>query len=541
MTLASRKHDMTTLIRLALAALPMLHIGCSEISVADAAALIPVDVATSTVHAGTGETITTVDLTLNPANPDYDRCLALTATPVLVNGHVVFPVHYRRPTECDAGSYPGFRTSLLGYSLSDGRVWALSSSGGAAEATPLFDAATNRIYWPHGGGVPVTVLDGATFDTVGEVRADGPAAVDSSGTLTPSGYAFGTINVPQAPCNDATAGTEDYNCGAVFKADAASLDITHSLRYDSPLTDDPADGPSRFRNWIGGSVSSGGNQLYVGGTAQYGVLADGTVGPVTDEYRYGCSVILLDEQLRIQRSFDPGVPACNETKVLPGMATAAESAVAGEPVVVPDGVWVQYTVPNNPAPDPASNYAEVEVYRLSRDLDLQCTYAVPSTIARKLVSFYQAPTVDQLGRAYAVFTTPVDPDHEPGPSYGRLYRFDPPTAAGGCAMTELLSVPEQAQASPTLVDDRFALVAATGKLYVFDVQANAVHRVFDLAAPAGTPAAVYSAPVVIDGKIYVLAADGTLTIIEGTGMTGYGGALWPRFRRDNGGSGRADS
>lgn len=39
------------------------------------------------------------------------------------------------------------------------------------------------------------------------------------------------------------------------------------------------------------------------------------------------------------------------------------------------------------------------------------------------------------------------------------------------------------------------------------------------------------------GTIYVLQEDATLNVIEGTGVAGYGSALWPRYRRDNGGSG----
>jgi hypothetical protein len=55
----------------------------------------------------------------------------------------------------------------------------------------------------------------------------------------------------------------------------------------------------------------------------------------------------------------------------------------------------------------------------------------------------------------------------------------------------------------------------------------------------GSAAQVYAAPVVVEGVVYVLAADATLTAISGTGLVDYGAAYWPRFRHDNAGTGVA--
>ncbi len=49
-------------------------------------------------------------------------------------------------------------------------------------------------------------------------------------------------------------------------------------------------------------------------------------------------------------------------------------------------------------------------------------------------------------------------------------------------------------------------------------------------------ARVLTSPVIRDGVIYVAQEDGTLNIIENSGVNGYGTAVWPRYRRDNNGS-----
>ncbi|MDQ7028424.1 MAG: hypothetical protein Q9O62_00925 [Ardenticatenia bacterium] len=49
---------------------------------------------------------------------------------------------------------------------------------------------------------------------------------------------------------------------------------------------------------------------------------------------------------------------------------------------------------------------------------------------------------------------------------------------------------------------------------------------------------VLTSPVIHGGAVYVVQEDGTLNIIESAGVSGYGNAIWPRYRKDNRGSAR---
>lgn len=83
--------------------------------------------------------------------------------------------------------------------------------------------------------------------------------------------------------------------------------------------------------------------------------------------------------------------------------------------------------------------------------------------------------------------------------------------------------PAKADASPTLADDQSVLFATAGKL--------------EKSYALGSTAEVAAAPVIRNGVIYVVSADGMLTITEPSGLKGYGNAYWARYRHDNFGNG----
>ena len=163
------------------------------------------------------------------------------------------------------------------------------------------------------------------------------------------------------------------------------------------------------------------------------------------------------------------------------------------------------------------------LYRLNLDLEEQCRVEFPFEPQTQAVGFYQGPTVDQEGNAYIGVTVP-DATHT---RTGQLYKVTP-----SCQTTLLAEVPGSwAHASPTLADDQFVLLASDGQLQILTLDGQVVRR-YDL----GSEARVLASPVIQDGVVYVVQEDGTLNIIQDPDVTGYGNAIWPRYRHDNLGS-----
>ncbi len=79
------------------------------------------------------------------------------------------------------------------------------------------------------------------------------------------------------------------------------------------------------------------------------------------------------------------------------------------------------------------------------------------------------------------------------------------------------------------------LFATDGKLQILTLDGRPVKE-YALASEAR----VLTSPVIHDGVIYVLQEDATLNIIENSGLTGYGNAIWPRYRHDNAGTAALD-
>lgn len=231
-----------------------------------------------------------------------------------------------------------------------------------------------------------------------------------------------------------------------------------------------------------------------------------------NEYLYGCSVTKLDADLNILAAFDPGDPSCYYQ---PYTGANADS-VSGE--VVPDGagVWAQYVRPNDAD-------MKTVLYRLDLNLQEQCRVEFPFEPQTQTVGFYAAPTVDKDGNAYVIATVPDGQNTR----RGQLLRVTP-----DCQTTLLAEAPGSwAHASPTLADDQYVLFATDGKLQILTLDGQPV-KGYALASDGH----VLGSPVIQDGVIYVVQEDGTLNIIENSGVSGYGTAVWPRYRHDNMGS-----
>ena len=417
-------------------------------------------------------------------------CANLTASPIVVSDWLVYPNHEHNRNCSDPGPY---RHALFGFNIRDGRLYLLRSDG-AGEAPLLYQPDQNILYWDATFGGTVFMLDPTDFSLKRKVSVK--TTSDSGGIYLDGLYYFGTVNTPDDTCQNPI----NNNCGAIFAIDSQG-NIVHSLTT--------TDG---FRTWVGTSLTTDGQYIYIGSAKQTKGAAS-----VENEYLYGCSVTKVDKDLNILASFDPGDFACY---YLPFVGANADS-VSGE--VVPDGsgLWVQYVRPNE-SPAVSSQY-QVAMYRLDLDLKEQCRLEFPFEPRTQAVGFYTAPTVDKDGNAYLTMTVPDTTQTRKG----QLWKVTP-----SCQATLLAEVPGAwAHASPTLADDQYVLFATDGWLQVLTLDGTMVQEY-----ALGTNARVLTTPVLYDGNIYIVQEDGTMNVIENSGLNGYGTAIWPRYRRDNAGS-----
>ncbi|CAG0983519.1 hypothetical protein BURK2_01980 [Burkholderiales bacterium] len=411
-------------------------------------------------------------------------CTSFTATPTVVGDWLLIPGH-DRGHGCTPTSKYGH--SLLGYKISENRMYEIHSNV-ASETTPQYRPENNRIYWNTTWGSTARILDGSSLDLL--VSIDAGASSDAAGVYWKNAFYFGTINTPEASCQDPVKKA----CGMVAAADDNG-NVVKRIDIDQG-----------FRSWIAAGLTTDGNALYVGGSPSH-------YGSLEPDNLYGCAVLKFDENLNILKSYDLGTKGCQHS----GAGGDDEDAVAGETVLGPGSVWVQYH---------SANDAELNTHlvRLSRDLEELCK--VPfSTNRTKPGAFYGAATVDKEGNAYFPITLPLR-EVNPGQA-ATLVKVTPQ-----CQATTLASVANaRANASPTLVDDQWVLFAYNGKLRQLSLTGETV-REWTL----GSTEEVNAAPFLHQGKLYVLQADGTLNIISDTGFSGYGNAHWPRYRKDNHGS-----
>ncbi|HFQ93100.1 MAG TPA: hypothetical protein ENK32_03755 [Anaerolineae bacterium] len=402
-----------------------------------------------------------------------------------MNNWLVYPMH-EHGRNCSGNSV--YQRALFGYNLQDGQLYQLYE-GAAGEAALLYDPAQDVVYWTTTFGGTVHLFDPQTWEMRQKMSVG--TTSDSGGAVLNGLYYFGSVNTPDSICQDPI----NPNCGALFAIDSGGS-IVRQLNTD--------DG---FRAWVGTSVTTDGEYLYAGSAKQ-------TMGEpeVENEYLYGCSVTKLDADLNVVASFDPGDPSCYYQ---PFVGANADS-VSGE--VVPDGtgLWAQYVRPND------ANL-QTTLYRLDLNLQEQCRVNFPFEPQTQGIGFYGAPTVDKDGNAYVVVTVP---DVE-NTRRGQLWRVTP-----DCQTTLLAEAPGSwAHASPTLADDQYVLLATDGRLQILTLDGQMVQE-YALASDAR----VNASPVIHNGVIYVVQEDGTLNVIENSGVSGYGSAIWPRYRHDNSGS-----
>ncbi|RMG51512.1 MAG: hypothetical protein D6723_10450 [Acidobacteria bacterium] len=415
-------------------------------------------------------------------------CVNVTATPIVVGDWMIYPMHTHQRQCQTRGPYD---RTLLGFNARDGQLYEIY--GGAAGEAPLtYVSEANTLYWDVGFGGSVLRLDAETLafkDKIG-VRATS----DSSGVFLDGLYYYGTVNSPFSNCQQPV----NPDCGGVFALDAEG-NVSYSLNLDKG-----------FRAWIGTGLTTDGEFLYIGTAAQ-------TVGEKSGdetEYLYGCSVVKADKQLNIVASFDPGDLGCY---MLPFQGANMDS-VAGEIPIGPNELWVQYVRPNDSGMRTALYILEKE------DLSERCHLEFDFEPRTQAVGFYAAPTLDAEGNAYVPVTVP----DATAVRKAQLFKVTP-----RCQSTLLMEVPESwAHASPTLADDQYVLFATDGRLHILTLDGQLV-RQYEL----GSDARVLTSPVLHNGAIYVLQEDGTLNIIENSGLEGYGKAIWPRYRHDNLGSG----
>lgn len=412
-------------------------------------------------------------------------CTSFTATPTVVGDWLLIPGH-DRGHGCTPTSKYGH--SLLGYKISENRMYEIHSNVGS-ETTPLYRPENNRIYWNTTWGSTARILDGSSLDLL--VSIDAGSSSDAAGVYWKNAFYFGTINPPEPTCQDPIK----KSCGMVAAAD------------DSGIVVKRIDIDRGFRSWIAAGLTTDGNALFVGGSPSH-------YGGLEPDNLYGCAVVKFDENLNILKSYDIGTKGCQHS----GAGGDDEDAVAGETVLGPDSVWVQYH---------SANDAELNTHlvRLNRDLVEQCKVAF-LTSKTKPGAFYGAATVDFAGNAYFPISLPDRSQFQS--QSASIVKLTPQ-----CQASTLASIPgARANASPTLVDDRWLLFAYDGKLRQLSLEGEVV-REWTL----GSTVEVNAAPVLHQGKLYVVQADGTLNIIADTGFSGYGNAYWPRYRKDNHGSG----
>ncbi|GEM_PF-1029012 len=415
-------------------------------------------------------------------------CVNVTATPIVVNGWLIYPMHTQQRRCTAQGPYD---RTLLGYNPGDGQLYAIYE-GAAGEAPLTYAPEPNALYWNVVFGGSVLRFDGRTLAL--QAKLGVRATSDASGVFLDGLYYYGTVNAPDPSCQRPI----NENCGGIYALDAQG-NVVYALNLDKG-----------FRAWIGTGLTTDGEFLYIGTAAQ-------TVGEKSGdetEYLYGCSVVKVDKQLNVLASFDPGELACH---ALPFRGANMDS-VAGEVPVGPNELWVQYVRPND---DPM----KTALYVLERgDLKERCRVEFDFEPRTQAIGFYAAPTLDAQGNAYVAVTVPDGA----ATRKAQLFRVTPQ-----CESTLLAEVPGSwAHASPTLADDRYVLFATDGLLQVLTLDGRLL-KSYELASEAR----VLASPVIHEGHVYVLQEDATLNVIENAGVAGYGSALWPRYRRDNGGSG----
>lgn len=416
------------------------------------------------------------------------ECTQVTATPLVVGDFIVFATHKLTPK-------PDQRDAPESQCLSDPTppgLYAVSSVTGEAftliegvsvEATAAY--ADGAILLPTlFGGKPLAMWQN------GQTSYSKPlgAALDSAGLwdAAASRFIVGSVNSPFAQCQDGP----NPDCGALVAVDLAGNTLAR------------LDRASGLRGWLTGGPTTDGAAYFFG----TGSGMDGTASPNPNSL-HECSVVKVDKDFRILAAFDDGTEGCAEIGNL-------ESAVVGEAPVAGGVLWAQHL-------GGTDGQATAPVSQLrAADLSVICRAEIPVLAGRSAAGYYQGPVVDAAGNAYVTTRTMQNG------MKASLVRIAP-----DCSTATLLNTAADLASSPTLADDRSVLVAAAGVLHVVDRTTGQSTEY-----PLGSSASVVGGAVITPNGVAVASMDGTVTILTGTGIRGYGSDPWPRFRKDNSGS-----
>lgn len=431
---------------------------------------------------------------IESVKPPSGPCTHVTATPVMVGDFLVYPMHERSSGECTTTSTHG--RSLLAFDTRDRKLYKLLD-GVSGEATLTHVPDRDRLYFNIVFGGTTRILRASTLDEL--VKTNVGATSDSSGVFHNGYYYFGTINTPESACQNPI----NKACGAVFGID------------ENGVVQQRRDVDGGLRAWMGTAYTEDGSHLYVGTAPQH----HGT-GPDNESiFRYGCNVLKMNASLEILANYDAGDSACHHS----GAGGDDEDSVSGETALSPGAVWVYYHGANTTN---ASGRQMTTIARLDRNLNRLCSLELESGQIRS-GGFYGGPTIDHEGNAFFPLNLPGNGTTSGGKRAVLL------KVAPDCTTKEFASASgKSVYHSPTLVDDRYVLFAAGNVLQAFDYSGSLIAQA-TLASSAG----VSGSPLMHDGDLYVVQEDGTINILRNTGLLGYGTAYWPRYRRDNDGSG----
>jgi len=408
-------------------------------------------------------------------------CIHTTITPLVIGDQIVFGTHKQtargKHAHCNTDNTP---TALFAVSGTSGEARVLMDDVDA-EGAPVF--AEGVILMPlvgSGGGIASWYQGQSNKVRPVKMGMDSAALWDpKAGHLV-----VGTINPPSPMCQK----EPNPNCGVLM-----------TLNRDGTVKK-IINRESGFRAWVAAGPTSDGTHYYVGG-------GSGMDGARERTDTYACDMVKLDSDLNVLGRYDDGVPGCRDVGKL-------KSAPIGEMPVTGNSVWAQYLGAT------ADNTDSVPFIRLNKEtMKPICRAEIPAPGNRSLSGFYTGPVVDERDRAYFVSFS----------SQGRgLFRVN-----SDCSYDALYTSQSGNLSSPALADDRYVLIAEAGNLLVIDRENGRVtrHRL-------GSSAGVTGSPVIHDGGVTVVADDGTVTTFKDLGITGYGKAPWPRFRKDNlGGAG----
>lgn len=415
------------------------------------------------------------------------KCFHTTATPIVVGEWLLFGTH-KKKSQGDGGNrkYEGcnddtVESALYAVSAKTGEAHVI---GGGLDAEAAASWGDDKLWVPLVGGGGLAIWDG------GDTRVKRPinAATDSAGLWDDARdrYIFGSVNVPQPVCQG-TNGDPRPDCGCVVAVDADGT--VHAS----------ADRRNGLRGWIAAGPTGTSDAYYVG----LGNGEDGENSLKGNPMR-ACDLVKLRPDLTVEASYDDGIEGCSPLG-------RVKSAVVGEVPIVDGKLWVQYL-------GSTDGQGVTPIVQLNADdLSVVCRAEIPARSNASVASFYQAPVVDERGNAY------VASERLESQRTSSLYRITP-----DCSVTRLVDGSDHRVGTPTLADDKWVLFGDAGKLHVVDRDSGKT-----TSHALGSDAGVIGGAVITRYGVSVVSVDNTVTTFTDLGISGYGKAPWPRFRKTN--------